>query len=330
MLATATVFALGARCPVTGKTGSACGGARKLSETPATRPEHDAIKAAFLSGTPIEAIAGAPRNSSAQLFGAIRAQFADAPLRAAPRALPGPYEGSNPPLYPHDVMSCPTEPVLTTPFMDEALYDEVVGAVVGLLNGLPAACDADLCPRADFVGCVVRFVGHDLMDFRVDDWAAYASTGGGTLGGVDACLAFDDADNRGLSSCLASGGTSLAQAYAQVCDRVSLADFAVIAAEGLMAAVATNPAATAQMFKSNAMWGRTTATSCAHTQEGGLPNPEESCNDLERVFGGHVYGGHGGSIDRHRSTRCAGPICGAVDASHSGEYPGAELDDCGT
>ena len=66
MLATATVFALGARCPVTGKTGSACGGARKLSETPATRPEHDAIKAAFLSGTPIEAIAGAPRNSSAQ------------------------------------------------------------------------------------------------------------------------------------------------------------------------------------------------------------------------------------------------------------------------
>ena len=224
-------------------------------------------------------------------------------------------------------MSCPTEPVLTTPSMDEALYDEVVGAVVGLLNGLPAACDADLCPRADFVGCIVRFVGHDLMDFRVDDWAAYAATGGGTLGGVDACLAFDDADNRGLSSCLASGGTSLAQAYAQVCDRVSLADFAVIAAEGLMAAVATNPAATAQMFKSNAMWGRTTATSCAHTQEGGLPNPEESCNDLERVFGGHVYGGHGGSIDRHRSTRCAGPICGAVDASHSGEYPGAELDD---
>ena len=58
MLATATVFALGARCPVTGMTGSSCGGARKLSETPATRPEHDAIKAAFLSGTPIEAIAG--------------------------------------------------------------------------------------------------------------------------------------------------------------------------------------------------------------------------------------------------------------------------------
>ena len=267
-----SILALGARCPVTGKSGSSCGGARKLSETPATRPEHDALKAAFLSGTPIDAI-------------------------------PGPYEGSDPPLYPHDVMSCPTTPVLTTPFMDEALYDEVVGAVVGLLNGLPAACDADLCPRADFVGCVVRFVGHDLMDFRVDDWAAYAATGGGTLGGVDACLAFDDADNRGLSSCLASGGTSLAQAYAQVCDRVSLADFAVIAAEGLMAAVATNPAATALMFKANAMWGRTTATSCAHTQEGGLPNPEESCNDLERVFGGHVYGGHGGSINRHRSSR---------------------------
>ena len=52
------------------------------------------------------------------------------------------------------------------------------------------------------------------MDFRVDDWEAYAATGGGTLGGVDV-LAFDDADNRGLSSCLASGGTSLAQAYAK-------------------------------------------------------------------------------------------------------------------
>ena len=53
-----SILSLGARCPVTGMSGSSCGGARKLSETPATRPEHDALKAAFLSGTPIEAIAG--------------------------------------------------------------------------------------------------------------------------------------------------------------------------------------------------------------------------------------------------------------------------------
>ena len=282
--------------PVTGNTGSSCGGARKLSETPATRPEHDALKAAFLSGTPIDAI-------------------------------PGPYEGSDPPLYPHDVMSCPTTSVLTTPFMDEALYDEVVGAVVGLLNGVdfPAACGRRRrCPRADFVGCVVRFVGHDLMDFRVDDWAAYAATGGGTLGGVDACLAFDDADNRGLSSCLASGGTSLAQAYAQVCDRVSLADFAVIAAEGLMAAVATNPAATALMFKANAMWGRTTATSCAHTQEGGLPQPRRVVRrPRARVRQPRVR--RPPRLARPITLNgCAGPICGAVDAITRENIPACE------
>ena len=63
-------------------------------------------------------------------------------------------------------------------------------------------------------------------------------------------------------------------------------------------AAATNPAATAQMFKQNFMWGRTTATSCAHTQEGS-PTPRSRATTSSASSAG-TYGGHGGSIDRHR------------------------------
>ena len=240
----------------------------------------------------------------------------------------GPYESGT--LYPHDIMTCPGgAAVLTTPFMDEALYDEVATAVVALLNSLSTTCEATVCPRADFLGCVVRYAGHDLMDFRITDAAEFARSGGGTVGGSDGCVAFDDLDNRGLSSCLASGDVSLATAFAQFCDRVSLADFGVLASEALMAAVATDPTATAAAFKRNFMWGRTTATSCAHALAGLMPDPEHGCTGLDALFNGHVYAGHvdaaqGQGQGARRSTRCRGGVCGLWAASHSGEYAGDE------
>ena len=47
--------------------------------------------------------------------------------------------------------------------------------------------------RADFVGCLLRFAGHDFMDFRVNNK---------NPGGSDGCMHFDDPDNADLKPCL--------------------------------------------------------------------------------------------------------------------------------
>ena len=60
-------------------------------------------------------------------------------------------------------MTCPSGAVETTTFMDETMYDNIASTVVLLYESLPAGCTADVCPRADFAGCIVRFVGHDIM-----------------------------------------------------------------------------------------------------------------------------------------------------------------------
>ena len=99
---------------------------------------------------------------------------------------PGPFEGAA--LFPADVLTCDTGAVLTTTQIDENLYDEAAGAVLDVFNQHSSTCSADTCPRADFVGCVVRLAGHDLMDFRIHDPAAYVQDGSGTSGGSDGCI----------------------------------------------------------------------------------------------------------------------------------------------
>lgn len=62
------------------------------------------------------------------------------------------------------------------------------------------------------------------MDFRV-------AADGTTSGGADGCMDFNDADNAGLADCLENSG--IADVYAPFCERVSFADFLVIAGEAL-------------------------------------------------------------------------------------------------
>jgi len=175
-------------------------------------------------------------------------------------------------------MTCPGEAVLTTISMTCEKYDAVSTSVVGLLQGLPSQCTADSCPQADWAGCVLRMTGHDFMDFH-----------DGT-GGADACTDMSDPDNAGLAACLHNGehGVSLASAYQQHCTEVSLADFLVIAAEAVMTAtrnnvLATNPTAPPVNFRSQFRYGRTTAKSCDFAS-GRLPNPENGCGDVQKVF----------------------------------------------
>ena len=63
------------------------------------------------------------------------------------------------------------------------------------------------------------------MDF---DPSATAGQGGG----ADGCIDFDDPDNKGLQDCTSSSSAhaTLNAAYVKFCDRVSLADFVVLAA----------------------------------------------------------------------------------------------------
>lgn len=229
---------------------------------------------------------------------------------------PGIYEGQA--VFPHDVLTCPTSAAATTLAMTAADYDDIAAAVIASKNALPATCTPDDCPRADFVGCVVRFIGHDLMDFRITDRASYAAgAGGASTGGVDGCVSFDDPDNRGLGVCLSSLQTS----FSLFCSRISLADFAVVAAEALMADVSESPATLQTMFRSDFMYGRTTAASCP---SGLMPNPEDSCSGLSSVFVDHVFAGTPSTVSTRRSTRCAGRVCGMWEVQSSGEYSGHE------
>lgn len=64
--------------------------------------------------------------------------------------------------------------------------------------------------RASFAGCLVRLTGHDFMDFRYNRSgdATYNEKGvrgeltGGSTGGADGCMSFEDGDNKGLAKCV--------------------------------------------------------------------------------------------------------------------------------
>eukprot|EP00933_Yihiella_yeosuensis_P008163 TRINITY_DN1134_c0_g1_i2.p1 TRINITY_DN1134_c0_g1~~TRINITY_DN1134_c0_g1_i2.p1 ORF type:complete len:622 (+),score=119.92 TRINITY_DN1134_c0_g1_i2:81-1946(+) len=179
---------------------------------------------------------------------------------------------------PHELMTCPGTPVMTTTCMTVADYDAVTNSVRGLLESLPETCTASVCPQADWAGCVLRMAGHDFMDF-VDG-----------QGGSDGCTDMADPDNAGLDACLRTGehGLSLTQVYQTYCTTVSLADFLVIAAEAVMAStrarhVAATPGAANIDFRSGFRFGRTTAATCDFA-EGRLPNPENGCGAVEETF----------------------------------------------
>lgn len=54
----------------------------------------------------------------------------------------------------------------------------------------------DLEDDHHFVGCIVRFAGHDFMDFRVNS----------TEGGSDGCMNLVNPDNAGLANCVREFG----------------------------------------------------------------------------------------------------------------------------
>jgi hypothetical protein len=82
--------------------------------------------------------------------------------------------------------------------MTEANYKAIVSAVIAKYEAVSDEVSDNNNPRAKFAGCLVRTVGHDFMDFRVNS--------GVSSGGADGCMAFSDADNTGLPTCLTNSG----------------------------------------------------------------------------------------------------------------------------
>jgi len=157
---------------------------------------------------------------------------------------------------------------------------EIRNRVITHFHSLGTDCTEESCPRGDFAGCLVRLVGHDIMDFDPTM----------KTGGADGCINFEDADNNGLKGCLLeavhepdSTNVSLELMWQDYCTEVSVADFFVIVAEALMEA--TVPEAFRADFgsklESQFRFGRETQATCS---PGLLPNPGESCDAVEKNF----------------------------------------------
>lgn len=158
-------------------------------------------------------------------------------------------------------------------------YERIRDSILGLFESLNETCTGAGCERGDFAGCVLRLVGHDLMDFNPDT----------KEGGSDACIDFEDMDNKGLKECLTGlgefgKGATVQGAYANFCHELSLADFLVAAGEAVM--TLRRPDWDATLKKSPTLefdfkFGRETARSC---DPGALPNPADSCSAVEASF----------------------------------------------
>jgi len=147
-------------------------------------------------------------------------------------------------------------------------------------ESLSATCNDDTCPRGDLAGCLVRLVGHDIMDFNPAL----------NTGGADGCIDFDDPDNLGLQGCMLtavhepdSSNVSLELMWQDYCTEVSAADFFVIVAEALMEATipAEHQIKWGDSFRTNFRFGRRTQQSCAPEP---LPNPAHACDAVQDVF----------------------------------------------
>jgi hypothetical protein len=172
-----------------------------------------------------------------------------------------------------------------TQCMTKDTYDSIVSDVGVALESVKTNledCWAGNCPETDWAGCVLRMAGHDFMDYDA----------GKDTGGSDGCTDMNHEDNKGLKECLIDGeyDQNLVDIYEKYCVTVSLADFLVIAAEGVILHTRENvlmddPMAPKIDLKNNGpfMFGRQTSHECPGSAEC-LPNPERGCMAVEDTF----------------------------------------------
>eukprot|EP00913_Durusdinium_trenchii_P028556 g26783.t1 len=158
---------------------------------------------------------------------------------------------------------------------------------------LAAGVETSSLSEADWAGCVLRIAGHDFMDYVKKDGR----------GGSDGCLDLSEARlQRGVGEGAATGtahprpwpvvGPSDGVRYVDFCEKVSLADFVVMAANAVIKSTREEvlkkyPTRKPFDLKSVFRYGRTTLKRCSWAV-GRLPNPENSCADVKKVFVNHM------------------------------------------
>jgi len=181
--------------------------------------------------------------------------------------------------WPYQLFSCPTD---TVPIVgkNHGFYRTVAKSISMLYTNLQKRQD-----KQDLAACFARFAGHDLMDFRF--WKTGKATGGS-----DGCVDFGDVNNGGLEECVANSG--LPKLYEGHCDKVSLADYFVIAAETMMSISSDHWSnfrkygSLEATFMRSFEFGRETRRTCPGNVNL-LPDPEEGCFDLKRAFVDHIF-----------------------------------------
>ena len=219
------------------------------------------------------------------------------------------------------MFTCPTAAVMKTDvdkFNDDE-YEAVVTSVLTQYEEMAKTSgDAGkVSDEARMAGCLLRFAGHDLMDYRKGD-------NDGNVGGSDGCIDFSTGDNAGLENCLKHA--KIPEAYAKHCDKVSLADFTVIAAEAVMGRtsptyVATDPFAETSLlntFRENFLAGRETANTCPWSVDR-MPDAELGVDAMKEVFVDHVF--------NSRNTRDAWKLTSALIGAHT--LGGASIENSG-
>jgi len=194
--------------------------------------------------------------------------------------------------YPFDIMPCGGSAVMQTQTMTVVDYQNVAKAIETQMASLDDSCDIEVCPQAEYAGCVLRMAGHDFMDYDPKQ-----ETSGDT--GSNGCQDLAHPDNKGLEQCLADPyfGASIKQAYQQFCESISLADFLVISAEAVMTVkrnqrvvggrirqVDGHKDAAELYFMNNFKFGRKTAKSCKGSGDL-LPDAErKNCAQVNDTF----------------------------------------------
>jgi len=189
------------------------------------------------------------------------------------------------PDFPAGLLTCnagtpPLRTSCTDPGTLSALNHDIRAAVKVHFETLAETCNNDECPRGDLAGCLIRLVGHDIMDYNplVNN------------GGADGCIDFEDHDNKGLKGCMLtavnerdSSDVSLELMWQSFCTEVSIADFFVIAAEALIEETVpyAKRSTWGQSLENGFRFGRQTALTCSPEP---LPNPVDACDAVEDVY----------------------------------------------
>jgi len=133
--------------------------------------------------------------------------------------------------YPSDILICPANKVMETESFSKVEYEALAIEIIEHQN---ASDD-----KTNYAACLLRLEGHDLMDFRrTPDKRGRIKRGAPGTGGSDGCVNFEDEDNAGLPTCLA--GIGINSIYEKWCDKISLADFMVLAAEAVVGGIAVD------------------------------------------------------------------------------------------